>query len=318
MDIPPPIPPRPPGYEIHTPTSPMEGNPPLPPRPSPQQQQQQQYQEGVWTGYAQPSVPLFSQAPSPPPQAASSTPGGGGGTSMGSRWTPLFHPDGAPTPLFEALMAAFFGRLDPGRAGNIRPETLSAFLDLNGFLTEDNIWKSNLKDGSFLYTSEDMADYELKACCEAWYFDHKTAVRHPGRNQLPYGGMPLLSLKGFTDMMAVESAGEPERAWRGLNAALRHYGIWQAMGPLPREVFLQVKLVFEFRGVMVANIAILGSQDMPRQLQQRLEQVKIRSHRAAQEKLDAVRVQTQIQAQGREAALDLIDGPRYGYVRRYY
>ncbi|KAK7920806.1 hypothetical protein PG985_008828 [Apiospora marii] len=292
MDIPPPIPPRPPGYEIHTPTPPND-NPPLPPRPSPQHQQ---YQQGSWTGYAQPSYASPAQGPPPPPpQTASSAPGGGGGTSMGSRWTPLFHPDGAPTPLFEALMAAFFGRLDPGRAGHIRPETLSAFLDLNGFLTEDNIWKSNLKDGSFLYTSEDMADYELKACCEAWYFDHKTAVRHPGRNQLPYGGMPLLSLQGFTDMMAVESAGEPERAWRGLDAALRHYGIWPAMGPLPREVFLQ---------------------DMPRQLQQRLEQVKIRSHRAAQEKLDAVRVQTQIQAQGREAALDLIDGPRY--VRRYY
>ncbi|KAK7977868.1 hypothetical protein PG996_003919 [Apiospora saccharicola] len=293
MGIPPPIPPRPPGYEIHTPTPPREENPPLPPRPSTHQQQQQQYQQGAWTGYARPPFSFFSQAP--PPQAASSTPGGGGGTSMGSRWTPLFHPDGAPTPLFEALMAAFFGRLDPSRAGHIRPETLSAFLDLNGFLAEDNIWKSNLKGGSFLYTSEDMADYELKACCEAWYFDHKTAVRHPGRNQLPYGGMPLLNLKGFTDMMAVESAGEPERAWRGLNAALQHYGIWPAMGPLPREVFLQ---------------------DMPRQLQQRLEQVKIRSHRAAQEKLDAVRVQTQIQAQGREAALDLIDGPRY--VRRYY
>ncbi|KAK8094200.1 hypothetical protein PG997_000885 [Apiospora hydei] len=34
--------------------------------------------------------------------------------------------------------------------------------------------------------------------------------------------------------MAVESVGEPERGWRGLNAALRHYGIWPAMGPLPR------------------------------------------------------------------------------------
>lgn len=41
---------------------------------------------------------------------------------------------------------------------------------------------------------------------------------------------------------------------------------------------------------------------MPRQLQQRLEQVKIRSYRAAQEKLDAVRVQTQIQEQGREVS----------------
>ncbi|KAK8086687.1 hypothetical protein PG994_001661 [Apiospora phragmitis] len=194
-----------------------------------------------------------------------------------------------PTPLFEALMAAFFGRLDPGRAGHIKPETLSGFLDLNGFLTEDNIWKSNLKGGNFLYTAEDLADYELKACCEAWCFDHKTMVRHPGRNQIPYGGMPLLSLQGLTDMMAVESAGEPERGWRSLNAALQHYGIWPAMGPLPREVFLQ---------------------DMPRQLQQRLEQVKIRNHRAAQERLDAVRVQGQIAAQGRQVSCVLPSLPR--------
>jgi len=76
-------------------------------------------------------------------------------------WTSLFHPDGAPTPLFEALMAAFFGRLDPGKTGHIKPETLSGFLDLNGFLTEDNICTScichltPLRLGSlatFLYT----------------------------------------------------------------------------------------------------------------------------------------------------------------------
>ncbi|KAK8094199.1 hypothetical protein PG997_000884 [Apiospora hydei] len=160
MDIPPPIPPRPPGYEIHTPIPPDVNNnnkPPLPPRPSPAQQQQQQqyqqYQQGAWTGYAQPPYSLPAQTP--PPQAASfsgDSGGGGGGTPM-ARW-----------------MALNDGRCPTG--------------------------KSNLKGSNFLYTSEDLADYELKACCEAWYFDHKTMVRHPGRNQIPYGGMPLLSLGG--------------------------------------------------------------------------------------------------------------------------
>ncbi|KAK7948562.1 uncharacterized protein PG986_009448 [Apiospora aurea] len=274
MDIPPPIPPRPPGYEIHTPIPPDVSNdnnkPPLPPRLSPAQQQQQQYQQyqqGAWTGYAQPPCSFPAQAPLPQAVSFSGDSGGGGGgggTPM-ARWTPLFHPDGAPTPFSRRSWLPSLDVWIPAGQGILGRRRYRG--------------KSNLKGGNFLYTSEDLADYELKACCEAWYFDHKTVVRHRGRNQIPYGGMPLLSLRGFTDMMAVESAGEPERGWRGLNAALRHYGIWPAMGPLPREVFLQ---------------------DMPRQLQQRLEQVKIRSHRAAQERLDAARVQAQIQAQGRQ------------------
>ena len=106
MDIPPPIPPRPPGYELRTPA-----NPPLPARPRPQQ------------GY---------EAPPPPrrPQTA---------------WGPLSNPDGTATPLMESFLAAFFARLDPQGTGTITPETLSAFLDVHGFSIEDNICACSLR-----------------------------------------------------------------------------------------------------------------------------------------------------------------------------
>ncbi|KAI1780758.1 hypothetical protein F4818DRAFT_435954 [Hypoxylon cercidicola] len=105
-------------------------------------------------------------------------------------WSPLSYHDGRPTPLMESLLAAFFARLDPQNTGTVTPETLSAFLDVHGFAPEHNI-----------------------------------SVRNPGRPQLPYSGTPLLTQRGFVGMMAVEHAGDPERGWRGINAALRYYGV---------------------------------------------------------------------------------------------
>lgn len=48
----------------------------------------------------------------------------------------------------------------------------------------------NIKPG-VIYQPEVLADYEMKATCEAWKFEHHVVVRNPGRHQLPYGGMPL-------------------------------------------------------------------------------------------------------------------------------
>ncbi|KAJ1569543.1 hypothetical protein HK405_003092 [Cladochytrium tenue] len=157
------------------------------------------------------------------------------------------------------------------------------------------IGKSNLKS-NFLYQAEDVADSELKAACEAWYFDHKVVVRGPpGRRQLPYGGMPLLSQRGLTDMMSLEHAGEPERGWRGISACLRAYGIWPHLGPLPRTMLLQ---------------------DRPPQIQRRIDDTRARSMRAAQQKIAAVQAQHAIAAQGRQNALDLLDDRVW--VTRYY
>ncbi|KAI1388583.1 uncharacterized protein F4822DRAFT_250753 [Hypoxylon trugodes] len=287
MDVPPPIPPRPPGYEIRGPA-----HPPLPARPDPSRSQQ------------------YRETPPPPPPRLQ------GASQASATWGPLSHPDGTATPLMEALLAAFFACLDPQRTGTITPEALSSFLEVNGFTTEDNICmcaysccltihnanahiinrkgKSNLKP-SIMFQPQDLADYELKAACEAWFFEHRVAVRSPGRAQLPYGGMPLLTLRGFTDMISVEHAGDPERGWRGTNAALRYYGIWRDRGPLPRD-------------------CLLSGPDMPGELRRRIEQAGVRSRKTAAERLEANRVRLALQAQGRRHAEE-ISGDYY-YVRR--
>jgi hypothetical protein len=145
-----------------------------------------------------------------------------------------------------------------------------------------------------MFAPEDIADAELKWACEAWPFDHRVEVRSPGRAQLPFGGMPLLSLGGFTDMMAVEHAAEPDRGHRALNAALARYRIWPHLGPLPRTCLLP---------------------EMPAQVRARVAAVGERSVRAAQEKLRANQVRLELQAQGRQHAADLTEP---AYVRRYY
>lgn len=193
-------------------------------------------------------------------------------------------------------MAAFFARLDPHGTGTIRPETFSAFLDAHEFPTEHNVWKKNLTP-NIMFQPEDLADYELKAACEAWGFDHRVAVRSPGRPQLPYGGMPLLTLKGLTDMMTVEHCHEPDQALDGINAALRHYNIWPERGPLPRN-------------------CLLPGRDAPVEVQRRGADAVERTNRTAAERLEAQRVRHAIEAQGRRNAVELVSD--YHYVRRDY
>ncbi len=48
-------------------------------------------------------------------------------------WQSLLEIDGTPTPVFVALMSTIFGHLDPEHTGYLRPETYSAFLDVQGY-----------------------------------------------------------------------------------------------------------------------------------------------------------------------------------------
>ena len=123
MDNPPPIPPRPPGYEIN-----VEARPPLPPRREPrpysytsQRSQQQQT----------PPRPAPQQSQAPPPQQQRQ--------QQKLYWSPLFYPDGSPQPIFEAFMDAFFTAMDKRNTGTITPEQYSEFMDVQKFLTEHNI-----------------------------------------------------------------------------------------------------------------------------------------------------------------------------------
>jgi hypothetical protein len=145
-----------------------------------------------------------------------------------------------------------------------------------------------------MFSAEDMADFELKACYEAWNFSHKVVVRTPGTKQLPYGGMPLIDLQGLTAYLAVEHASDGDCAWPGLNRCLRYYNVWPALGPIPREML---------------------PTGMPVEIQRRIDQVKIKSTRKAEEKLQANAARLRLEDMGRQNALDLIDGP---YYRRYW
>jgi hypothetical protein len=143
-----------------------------------------------------------------------------------------------------------------------------------------------------MFAAADMADFEMKAACESWYFDHTVVVRSQGARQLPYGGMPLLSLRGFTDWISVESSGYPDRAWRGFNAALQHYGVWAERGPMPREVL---------------------PASMPAEVQQRIDRANERGRANSQQKLSANASRLALEQQGRQNALDLIGNVKYVY-----
>lgn len=230
---------------------------------------------------APPGFPPPPQQPAPPP----------------SGWTEhLFYTNGKGTPAFEALMKEFFVKLDPRGTGYITPEAFSSFLEASRVKDSDNIWKRGLTNGG-MFAKEDMADFELKAALEGFYFDHKVVVRNPNAPQLPYGGMPLLSLAGFIDFMSVEYAASPDDIFvvPGLNNALRVYNIWPERGPLPRYVFPPKR---------------------PMEVQQRIDEASQRCAANAQEKLRANQARLQMKLQGQQNALDLIDGTRRYY--RYY
>ncbi|KAK0704749.1 hypothetical protein B0H67DRAFT_359115 [Lasiosphaeris hirsuta] len=210
-------------------------------------------------------------------------------------WTPLFEPDGTPEDIFEALMKAFFSVLDQQNTGYMAPEVLSSFLDVQGFRLNDNIWKSNHRQMPPPFHPVDNADFELKAAYEAWYFEHRVVSRAPDRPLLPGGGMPHLTPAGFTSYMAVESAGDPELAFRGINAALRAYGVWAEMGPLPREMLPAM---------------------MPPQIKARMDQAALRSRAAAEQRIASQQAYEQMAAEGRRGPQDLAADPRYAH-RRY-
>jgi len=148
-----------------------------------------------------------------------------------------------------------------------------------------------------MFAKEDMADFELKNVMEGFFFDHKVVTRNPGAPQLPYGGMPLLSLAGFTDWIGFSCAAHPDGIFvvPGLNNALRVYNVWPERGSLPRYVF---------------------PPGRPVEVQQRMDQATQRCNTNAQQKLRATQVEAEIKAQGRQHAIDLVSDMYRVY--RYY
>ncbi|KAF5584095.1 uncharacterized protein FSUBG_12892 [Fusarium subglutinans] len=283
MDTPPPIPPRPPGYEI--------------PLHQQQQQPQQQYypppsqypppQQLMYVprqsphGYL-PNDPRFVQPGLPTPPLP----------SQPSSWNEhFFYTNGKPTPIFETMMWEFFRRLDPQNTGSITPEAFSSFLDVCQYLPELNIWKRSY-EAKWMYAAEDVADAEFLWTLEGFEFDHKKVVRNPANKQMPYGGMPLLTLKGFTDYMAVEFVSDPDDHLGDINAALRYYGVWPEKGPVPRHLL---------------------PPTCPPEVTRRVDEACARCRKASADKINAQAAKARIQGMAGRATVALTSNNTYRY-----
>lgn len=137
-----------------------------------------------------------------------------------------------------------------------------------------------------------MADAELLWALQGFRFDHKSVVRNPARRQMPYGAMPLLSLAGFTDYMAVEFAGNPDSHLSDINTALRHYGVWPQMGPVPRHVL---------------------PASCPPEVKRRIEESSVRCQQASAEKINAQLTKARIQGMAGRATVALTSNNTYRY-----
>ncbi|KAL0581495.1 hypothetical protein V5O48_000538 [Marasmius crinis-equi] len=250
-------------------------------------------------------------------------------------WGPFFNDDMTPTGVFSELMDAIFSYLDPKDTGYLLPEVYSRFLDDQGYMGQENAWKSACQPQPMLgIPKEYMADKALKNAYDLFSIEHAiqerpkemtTPVVNPltaqfqsmGINYDPCasfgtsmvgsnGVMPLLTRKGFMDITCVEVLCDPSRHWGNFSRIIRaysnapnaqagpmaQYGDWP---DLPRVVL----------------------PEMPdARMLERVKRVGEVAKAKAQEDLDAARVRTGIEAQGRQHALDLIGDYRYTY--RYY
>ncbi|KUJ11387.1 uncharacterized protein LY89DRAFT_739575 [Mollisia scopiformis] len=171
-----------------------------------------------------------------------------------AKWESLFEADGTPRPIFVALMSTIFSHLDPDHTEYLRPETYSAFLDVQGCDLELNSWKRTLQsdDGD---NSKDIADFELglyfsdnnishnlnvrpKTSSDNDSIDEPTsAVEKRIRQSISFKpNMPMLSRQGFIDLINIEYHKDLDKAHEGLNRAIKAYGIWKELDEMPRSV----------------------------------------------------------------------------------
>lgn len=174
----------------------------------------------------------------------------------------------------------------------------------------------------------DIADYEMRTVYENWSIDHTLQKRTGAPNRdmeniyasfpsvagmtgsvfsnilrnslqqssLSGGMMPMISRKGFIEIMSVDIAGEPSVGWQRLNRMARHYNVWRQWGDIPRE--------------MLPEFA-------PPDLLARIEKVAAYSKQQAEQRLEATRAKIEIEQRGREYALQQLDPPGTRYVYRY-
>lgn len=131
-----------------------------------------------------------------------------------------------------------------------------------------------------------------------------------GMRVLGVGQTPFLTEQGFIKYMAIETAGEPDRGFEGLNAALRYYGggsngngmgmgmegWWRKLGPIPREMF---------------------PSTCPPEIQTAVDIGQAKHRDLCQDAVAGNRAYHQMTAQGRRNAEELVSDYRYVRVDQY-
>ncbi|KAG5634727.1 hypothetical protein H0H81_000983 [Sphagnurus paluster] len=260
------------------------------------------------TRFAPPPLPARQiSTPALPSPPASNTASGG--------WQPFFHPDTSPTPTFLTFMNDIFSYLDPTNLGHLLPETFSRFFDDMGYLPSQNAWKLGYT-ATFNQSKESNADIALKNTLDLFSIEHNLLQRVQGQHvdptglnslykkvlgnaaaqslQAPAPPMPAITRRGFIDFMTLEVLAEPSRQWGNLSRLLRKYNLprYRGWGDLPRSVI----------PALPDEVTL-----------QKIKDVQTFAQQKAENEVAAMRAKTQLEAKGRQAALDLIDGPRYRY-----
>ncbi|KAJ7658173.1 hypothetical protein DFH06DRAFT_1327459 [Mycena polygramma] len=223
--------------------------------------------------------------------------------------------DMSPTPVFVQLMTSILAYLDTGRTGHLVPEAYSRFLDDQAYIGEANTWKAGLIPRACQIT-EDIADMALKRAYDLFSIEHilRPRPRNPNATgddltrqlqamgtappaSVSGGMMPLLTLKGFMDITAIEMLCDPSTEWGSMARVVQAYDLpeVQAWGELPRSV--------------------LPDQPDPR-MKARVARATTVSRDQGAQALEASRTRLMLQAQGEQNAMDLLDDRRYYYTYR--
>ncbi|KAK0446435.1 uncharacterized protein EV420DRAFT_1570613 [Desarmillaria tabescens] len=286
--------------------------PPLPPRSN--------------SGSSASGRPTPSTVPPSPHIPPTNPPNGSADRSEMLTWSPLFDDYMDVTTVGDLFFNAIFTYLDPSYTGYLTPEVYSRFLDDQGYLLHENVWKSNLvPDAMYGGSKENMADKALRNAYDLFSIEHILKHRHnPSGSTTPsittqlqglFGNafnpammhsvplqssnsqMPLLTRKGFIDITTVEVLSDPSRAWGNLSRLLRAYQLepFRGWGDMPRNVLPEA-----------ADERML----------QRVRGVSSFAKMRGEQQLASTMAEMELRRQGRENALDLISDTRYKYVYR--
>ncbi|CAG8949290.1 hypothetical protein HYFRA_00004915 [Hymenoscyphus fraxineus] len=238
--------------------------------------------------------------PGQPPAQYNPQQSSNSGINSPTQWQTL-QVAGKPTPFLESCLTEVFKRVDVNRAGVLSPEQYSAFLDVQQYKREEDVWKKFCVPRPHAYNGEDLADYELRSTYESFGIEFKLQTRTIAPiSQLPpiSGGLtPMITSRGFIDITFIELfSDETPLGWQRMNMILRHYGVWRELGDIPRDVWPATP---------------------PEELKRSVAVLSEAARRKAVNAVNANKAKLDMEALGRQNAIDLIDGTRRTYYYQY-